>query len=127
MHTNRNTFDIYSAILNSAKNGQTKTRLTYGAFVSFRQLCNYLEDLERKQFIEYVPEHKLYRTTGNGVKFLEQYRKLLATIVEEEGEGGQRREQKKGGEDEEWIQGYGLGQNKKSSICFASEMEASMQ
>ena len=80
MH-NRSTFEIAAAILKAAQNKETKTRLTYGACVSFKQLCKYLDFLIAQQMIEYVSEDGTYRTTKSGIIFLRNYEQMSAIML----------------------------------------------
>lgn len=78
--TNRSRTDIIAKILELATEGQAKTRLMYGAALSYVQLKAFLEILEERGLLEYSREENSYRTTEKGVHFLEnvlEMRRLL--------------------------------------------------
>ena len=50
--------------------GTTKTRIMYGAYLSYAQLKEYLNILTQNGLIEYIAGEHKYRITQKGLKFL---------------------------------------------------------
>jgi UDP-N-acetyl-D-mannosaminuronate dehydrogenase len=79
----RNADETIASILNSAIGGVTKTTIMYKSFITYDQLNEYLSLLLEKGLIAYQEGEKLYRTTDNGLSFLQaskkpaQYNKIL--------------------------------------------------
>lgn len=67
--------EIAASTTNSVS-GATKTRIMYGAFLSYFQLQDYLNILMEKGLLEFVPENKKYRTTQEGLRFIQAINKL---------------------------------------------------
>jgi predicted transcriptional regulator len=68
--------DIISEILKIADNGSSKTRIMYGAYLSYVQLKDYLKVMLENELLTY-DEHKLqYKTTEKGRMFLKTYDKV---------------------------------------------------
>ena len=65
--------DIAADILEIAKGGAIKTRIMYGAFLSFPQLKEYLDLLLKGGLLEYVKEERTYNTTERGKHFIKRY------------------------------------------------------
>jgi predicted transcriptional regulator len=65
--------DIAAAILDLSQDGAIKTRIMYGAFLSFPQLNEYLKLLLDGGLLEYVKEEKIYHTTEKGKHFIKRY------------------------------------------------------
>jgi predicted transcriptional regulator len=83
----RNKFAIASSILQAAQVGNaTKTRLMYGAFLSFAQINEYLNFLTANGLIRKDPSTKIYALTEKGQNFLHVYKELslLVPLDEEE-------------------------------------------
>ncbi|UCE29610.1 MAG: hypothetical protein JSV85_02510 [Candidatus Bathyarchaeota archaeon] len=77
----RSQWDIMASVLRLAENPISKTRIMYGANLSFRQLERYLEFLLDTGFLGVREERQskvtqLFFTTDSGFSFLEAYRKL---------------------------------------------------
>jgi predicted transcriptional regulator len=70
-------YEIIASILDAAKTGQQKKKILYKSFLSVEQLSNYLEVLEEKNLINFNEKTNLYKTTQEGLIFLDQYRQLL--------------------------------------------------
>jgi predicted transcriptional regulator len=68
--------DITAKILEIALGGALKTRIMYGAFLSFPQLKEYLRFLQENDLLEYSPEKNLYLTTEKGKRFLKSFREM---------------------------------------------------
>jgi UDP-N-acetyl-D-mannosaminuronic acid dehydrogenase len=79
----RNADETIASILHSAIGGVTKTTIMYKSFITYDQLNEYLSLLLDKGLIAYQEGEKLYRTTDNGLSFLQaskkpaQYNKIL--------------------------------------------------
>src|SRR5437870_2891093 len=77
----RSRTEIIALILGAATNGATKTRLMYGAYVSYAQILEYLELLQENGLLSYemgVQQHKL---TEKGIRFLRSYEKISELIA----------------------------------------------
>src|SRR5919202_618921 len=67
----RNRTDITSQILEVAASGPvSKSMIMYKAFLSHRQLKEYLGALIEKGLIKYIKEENRYMTTESGIKLL---------------------------------------------------------
>lgn len=66
----RTRIEIISKILEIAVGGALKTRIMYGAYLSFPQTKEYLEFLQEKGLLEYHKDNKQYWTTEKGKTFL---------------------------------------------------------
>lgn len=71
---NRNKTEIIARILNEAGNGCNKTKIMYGAYISSKQLGEYLPFLQSCELIENGKE--TYKTTMKGKLWLQKYREL---------------------------------------------------
>lgn len=69
----RSRTDIIAMVLRAASNGATKTRIMYGAYLSYAQVKEYLSFLIEKNLITYEEGTGLYKLTDNGVKLLRTY------------------------------------------------------
>ena len=69
----RSRTDIIAMILQAAMNGATKTRLMYGAYLSYAQIKEYLEFLRGKNLISYEEGTQVYKLTDQGLHFLRVY------------------------------------------------------
>ncbi len=69
----RSRTDIIAMILRAAMNGATKTRIMYGAYLSYAQVKEYLSFLIEKNLISYEEGTGVYRLTENGMKLLRTY------------------------------------------------------
>jgi predicted transcriptional regulator len=69
----RSRTDIIAMILRAATNGATKTRIMYGAYLSYAQVKEYLSFLIEKNLILYEEGTGLYKLTENGMKLLRVY------------------------------------------------------
>jgi len=80
----RDRYDIIAKILDIARKGAKKTKILYGANMSYNQLKQYLSFLLEKKLLILVPENpsEKYRTTPKGIEYLESYNesKTLLTI-----------------------------------------------
>jgi len=69
----RSRTDIIAAILQAATQGATKTRIMYGAYLSYAQVKEYLAFLQEKNLISYEQGTGLYKLTQNGMNLLRTY------------------------------------------------------
>ena len=76
----RSRTDIIAMILRAAVNGATKTRIMYGAYLSYAQVKEYLSFLIEKNLISYEEGSGLYRLTENGMKLLRVYEGISEMI-----------------------------------------------
>ena len=72
----RSRTELASNILEAANGGATKTKIMYRAFLSYAQLKEYLAMLTQNGLIARDVEGQTYRTTSNGIKFIESSRQL---------------------------------------------------
>lgn len=72
--------DIAAAILELAQGGAIKTRIMYGAFLSFPQLKEYLALLMENGMLDYVKNERKYHTTERGTHFIKRYREFDAMV-----------------------------------------------
>jgi predicted transcriptional regulator len=72
----RSRADIASQILEAANGGTTKTKIMYGAYLSYAQLKEYLAALLEGGLIEYQPTERKYKTTEKGLKFVKSYSQI---------------------------------------------------
>ena len=70
---NGNVTDVLTRILRTAENGETKTKVIYGAYISSMQTEEYLRFLAQRGMLAYESENKLYRITWKGEQFLRDY------------------------------------------------------
>lgn len=76
----RSRLDIQASILESARMGAAKTRLMYGANLSYFQTIAYLNELSDLGFLEQSSVSRTYRTSQKGIEFLDSYKKLCCLI-----------------------------------------------
>ena len=70
---------IIAAILTAAQGGVTKTKIMYDAYLSYKQVMNYIHMLETKELIR--QESSRYHTTEKGYRLLnlsEQIHELIS-------------------------------------------------
>jgi predicted transcriptional regulator len=72
----RTRIEIGAQILEIAKDGAIKTRIMYGAYMSWNQLKEYLSALAEDGLIEYIREEQKYKTTEKGIEYLKTIDKL---------------------------------------------------
>src|SRR5918993_2648654 len=82
----RSRTELTSNILEAANGGATKTKIMYRAFLSYAQLKEYLAMLTQNGLIAHDIDRATYRTTSNGIKFIERSKQLdgLLTPIEPE-------------------------------------------
>ena len=72
----RSRTDIVCQILQTANGGTTKTRIMYGAYLSYAQLKEYLGTLIENGLVEFESESNTYRTSPKGLRFIQMYEKI---------------------------------------------------
>ena len=73
---NRSRTEIVSNILDAANGGATKTKIMYTAFLSYRQLKEYLSILIENNLIEYLDGTNKFKTTEKGLNFLKMHNEI---------------------------------------------------
>lgn len=75
---NRDRAEIISQILDIANGAEdvTKTKIMYGAFLSYFQLKEYLALLTERELLSYDTVTQTYKTTEKGMKLLQAYNQL---------------------------------------------------
>lgn len=63
--------DIIVRMLESARDGATKTKIMYSSYLSSSQLTTYLELVISNGLLAHDSKEKLYRTTEKGLRLLE--------------------------------------------------------
>ncbi len=76
--------EIAAQILQAANdhNEITKTKIIYSAFLSYKQLQEYLPPLIQNGLLEYLEGTKSYKITEKGLKFLKIYEKIEELVAE---------------------------------------------
>ena len=77
----RSRTDIIAMILQAAINGATKTRIMYGAYLSYAQVKEYLSFLIEKELIRYEEGSAIYKLTQKGVQLLRVYEDISDMIT----------------------------------------------
>jgi predicted transcriptional regulator len=72
----RSRTDITAQILEIANRGANKTKIMYGAYLSYAQLKEYLAVLLENSLIEHIATEQKYKTTEKGLKFLKTINQL---------------------------------------------------
>jgi predicted transcriptional regulator len=73
--------DIISELLTLALEGTTKTKLMYGAFLSYRQIQEYLPLLLENGFMVFDGTDQKYHTEQKGKDFLDTYKRIRLASV----------------------------------------------
>lgn len=76
----RSRTEIAAMILQSARNGATKTKIMYKAFLSYTQLKEYLRFLEKSNLLKYEEGTQLYKITDKGRHFLHAYDEISELV-----------------------------------------------
>src|SRR5438552_2269036 len=76
----RSRTDIISTILTAATGGAMKTRLMYGAYLSYAQITEYLAFLGEKELIHYERGTQKYQVTEKGHRFMLAYDKISELV-----------------------------------------------
>ena len=69
----RTRVDIMAMILQSAMRGASRTKLMYGAYLSYAQLKEYIALLQNKGLLVYEEGLQIYRPTPKALQFLNIY------------------------------------------------------
>src|SRR5487761_1498673 len=86
----RSRIDIVAMILQSAMRGATKTKLMYGAYLSYAQLKEYLTFVQERDLLTYEEGLQVYRLTPRGLHFLNVYEEVKEAVSLEGSKGEQR-------------------------------------
>ena len=66
----RSRSDIITSILETTKQGATKTKIMYKSYLSYSQAVSYIKYLLENELISYEEGKQVYRTTEKGYKLL---------------------------------------------------------
>ena len=77
----RSRTDIIAMILQAAINGATKTRIMYGAYLSYAQVKEYLSFMIEKDLVRYEEGSAVYKLTQKGVQLLRVYEDISDMIT----------------------------------------------
>jgi predicted transcriptional regulator len=80
----RSRYEIVASILKSCSGGVKKTKIMYGATLSYTQLKEYLPSLERSALVIHDEEKQLYKLTGKGLHFLNSFDEIDELMLERE-------------------------------------------
>lgn len=67
-------------ILESVRNGATKTKIMYKAYLSYTLVKQYITFLQENELLRYEKLTKQYRITEKGIKFLHSYDQILELL-----------------------------------------------
>lgn len=67
---NRSRTEIITMILDSVGSGATKTKIMYKAYLSYAQLKDYLNFMEKNELVKYEDGSQVYRITEKGIKLM---------------------------------------------------------
>ena len=81
----RSRFSIISEVLDVARRGAIKTRIMYGAGLSFAQLTEYLSFLLDAKLLKTVENAKkpIYKATNKGLRYLQSYMEIEELLKKE--------------------------------------------
>ncbi len=74
----RSRIDIIAQILQTAMKGAPKSRLMYGAFLSYSQLQEYLEFMMQRELL--IHENGIYRLSSKGLHLLNVYDDIFEAV-----------------------------------------------
>lgn len=74
--THQSKTELATYVLEVADDGATKTKIMYRTFLSYAQLKEYLLMLTQNGLLAHDIKEEMYRTTNNGIKFIESSREL---------------------------------------------------
>ena len=80
----RSRYEIVACILRTCSGGVKKTKIMYGATLSYAQLKEYLPGLEKSGLIKHDSESQLYRLTEKGIHFLNSFDDIDSLLIGEE-------------------------------------------
>lgn len=67
-------------ILESVRDGATKTKIMYKAYLSYTLVKQYITFLQENELLRYEKLTKQYRITEKGIKFLHSYDQILELL-----------------------------------------------
>ena len=67
---NRSRTEILTMILDSVGSGATKTKIMYKAYLSYAQLKDYLNFMEKNELVKYEDGSQVYKITEKGIKLM---------------------------------------------------------
>ena len=76
----RSRTEISAMILESVRNGATKTKIMYKAYLSYTLVKQYITFLQENELLRYEKLTKQYRITEKGIKFLHSYDQILELL-----------------------------------------------
>src|SRR5438552_5607949 len=76
----RSRAEIIALILEAASNGATKTRLMYGAYLSYAQMMEYLELLLDNGLLICAMGEQKFKLTEKGLRYLHVYEKISELV-----------------------------------------------
>jgi predicted transcriptional regulator len=84
----RSRLSIIADVLDVARGGVPKTKIMYGASLSFAQLKEYLPFLLDANLLEAVenPKKRSYKTTNKGLQYLQCYMEIGELLKKEKGD-----------------------------------------
>jgi predicted transcriptional regulator len=82
----RSRYEIVASILKSCSGGVKKTKIKYGATLSYAQLKEYLPSLERSRLVIHDEEKQSYRFTEKGLHFLNSFDEIDELLLRQESE-----------------------------------------
>jgi predicted transcriptional regulator len=81
----RSRYQIIAKILRVAKKGGTRTQIMFGAYLSSRQIREYLEFLKGKELLQFDGDSKRYTLTNRGLSLLKACERIDELITFEGG------------------------------------------
>jgi len=90
-HKRRSRLSIIAEVLDVARRGAIKTRIMYGASLSFAQLSDYLSFLLDAGLLKTVETAKktIYKTTNKGLLYLQSYMEIEEMLKKDKGDNPQ--------------------------------------
>ena len=78
----RSDIDIMAEVLHAAseRSGAGRTKIMYGAFLSYKQLKKYLPALTERGLLNYDIDTLTFKTTQKGLRFLDTYNQIYDAI-----------------------------------------------
>jgi predicted transcriptional regulator len=76
----RSRTELVSMILETANGGATKTKIMYGAFLSYNQLKDYLSILIQNNLLEYLEGTRTFKTTEKGLNLLKIHNEMAELL-----------------------------------------------
>lgn len=84
---NRSSLEISADILQIAQVGAIKTRIMFGANLSYAQIQGYLKQLIDQGLLLYAEDERRYYATKTGRQVLQTYREMTQTLFPKGAEG----------------------------------------